>query len=57
MQPSQETFTMQTKMNEQINAGIIHGFICTQTLHFTGERTKVQRGKVQFAEPCTFDLI
>lgn len=36
---------------------IIHEFICTKTLHFTGERTKVQTGKVQFAEPCTFDLI
>lgn len=48
---------MQTKMNVQINAGNYSWVHMYQTLHLTGERTKVQRGKVQFAEPCTFDLI
>lgn len=46
MQPRQEILIMKNKMKEQINAKIIPRFICTKTLHFTGERTEVQSSHI-----------
>lgn len=36
---------------------IIHRFICTKTLHFTGEATEIEKGKIWGAESHTFDFL